>query len=231
VAGVFRAIRVEGTGGPECWLPLECAGRISPDRLAGPLLGSAGSGWRAAWPAGAGLGRSRAGRCPALSRAGDAQCREPGEVDGGGEQGEVSGDLTAVPVMISESGSAATWPLYPSNPRAEVLCPCRASGSTTEITRPGATRRAIVNAPPGSGSSSRRAPPPRSHHHGAAPSAAPRPAHRHTPAALAGSPTGPAQREALPVQDPVHRIRRHPLLAERNRAARQARPPEPGPAS
>ena len=55
--------------------------------------------------------------------------------------------LTSVSVMISESGSTAMLPLYPSKPRAEVLCPWRASGSTVEITRSGATRRAIREHP------------------------------------------------------------------------------------
>ncbi|MEU0157122.1 hypothetical protein [Micromonospora fulviviridis] len=39
-------------------------------------------------------------------------------------------------------------------PRAEVLCPCRACGSTVEITRSLATRRAIRNTPAASASRS-----------------------------------------------------------------------------
>ena len=38
-------------------------------------------------------GRSGAGRCPAPAAAGDAQHREPGEVDRGAEQGKVAGEL------------------------------------------------------------------------------------------------------------------------------------------
>ena len=55
--------------------------------------------------------------------------------------------LTSAAVMISESGSTARWPLEPSKPRAVVLCPWRAWGSTVEMTRSGAVPSKIQKRP------------------------------------------------------------------------------------
>ena len=57
--------------------------------------------------------------------------------------------VSAQSVMMPVSGSTATWALKPSWRRCTVLCACRASGSTTEITRSAATWRAIRHDPSG----------------------------------------------------------------------------------
>jgi len=62
--------------------------------------------------------------------------------------------VTTVAVTISESGSIATWPLYPSKAWWSVLWPWRASGSNVEMTRSLATFRAILIRPSGPSSRS-----------------------------------------------------------------------------